>query len=37
METWKNSSGHNRNMINGDYTRVGICNSGRNWGQIFGR
>jgi uncharacterized protein YkwD len=38
MTGWKNSSGHNQNML-GRYTRVGIGyeDSGRYWGQIFGQ
>jgi len=35
MNDWKNSAGHNANMI-GNYKRVGLCRAGNNWGQIFG-
>jgi uncharacterized protein YkwD len=37
MEGWINSSGHNRNMLNSNYTRVGIgyAADGRHWGQLF--
>lgn len=34
---WKNSSGHNMNMLNTSYKRVGIGLSQWRWGQIFGR
>jgi uncharacterized protein YkwD len=37
MQSWTDSAGHNQNMLNPDYTRVGICYSARRWGQIFGR
>lgn len=36
MNSWKNSSGHNANML-GNYTRVGIGFYQGRWGQIFGR
>jgi uncharacterized protein YkwD len=36
MNGWKNSSGHNANMLNSGFKRVGICRVGNNWGQIFG-
>jgi uncharacterized protein YkwD len=38
MTGWKNSSGHNANML-GDYTKVGVgyLASGSYWGQIFGK
>jgi uncharacterized protein YkwD len=39
MNAWKNSPGHNANMLNGNYTRVG-CGfynaGGPYWGQLFG-
>jgi uncharacterized protein YkwD len=44
MTAWKNSSGHNQNMLNARYTRVGIgeyhepaARPRRYWGQVFGR
>jgi uncharacterized protein YkwD len=37
MDMWKGSSGHNANMLSSSSTRVGICNYGDYWGQIFGR
>ena len=37
MSSWISSSGHNTNMLNGAYTRVGIGKYGAYWGQIFGR
>ena len=37
MTSWKNSSGHNKNMLDADFTRVGIGRHGDYWGQIFGR
>lgn len=37
MDDWKNSSGHNENMLNRSFARVGIGLHGRNWGQLFGR
>ncbi len=41
MEAWKNSSGHNANMLNTTFKRVGIGSYaggpyGRYWGQLFG-
>jgi uncharacterized protein YkwD len=36
MTAWKNSPGHNTNMLNGSWKRVGICRSaGGYWGQVF--
>jgi len=35
MTSWKNSAGHNANML-GNFKRVGLCRSGSAWGQIFG-
>ena len=35
MNSWKNSSGHNKNML-GNYKRIGICRKGPYWGQMFG-
>lgn len=37
MTSWKNSAGHNMNMLNTTYKRVGIGHYQRLWGQIFGR
>jgi uncharacterized protein YkwD len=41
MNSWRNSPGHNANMLNSGYTRVGIgCYLGGRspyWGQLFGR
>ncbi|MBI5535884.1 MAG: CAP domain-containing protein [Deltaproteobacteria bacterium] len=41
MDSWKNSPGHNANMLNGGFSRVGIGfyaggSWGTYWGQIFG-
>ncbi len=38
MTAWKNSPGHNANMLSNNYTRVGcgFYNPGRYWGQLFG-
>ncbi len=35
MDGWKNSPGHNANML-GDFSRVGIGKYGSFWGQLFG-
>lgn len=37
MNTWKNSAGHNTNMLSKNYRRVGIGQYQLRWGQIFGR
>ena len=39
MEAWTESQGHNENMLNPRFTRVGIgyVAQGRYWGQIFGQ
>ena len=37
MNLWKNSSGHNSNMLNSSFTRVGIGYHNGYWGQLFGR
>lgn len=39
MEAWTESPGHNENMLNPRFTRVGIgyVAQGRYWGQIFGQ
>ena len=37
MKSWTSSAGHNANMLNAGYKRVGICYYQRRWGQIFGR
>jgi uncharacterized protein YkwD len=36
MNAWKQSPGHNQNMLNGGFNRVGIGLYGTRWGQIFG-
>jgi uncharacterized protein YkwD len=41
MSSWKNSPGHNANMLNGGFSRIGIGFYaggpwGTYWGQIFG-
>ena len=36
MTGWKNSPGHNANMLNGTFKRVGVGSYGSQWGQIFG-
>jgi uncharacterized protein YkwD len=38
MTGWTNSSGHNANMLNSQFSRVGVGyeETGRYWGQIFG-
>lgn len=35
MDGWKNSPGHNANML-GDFSRVGIGKYNTYWGQLFG-
>ena len=37
MTSWKNSAGHNMNMLNSAYKRVGIGQYKLRWGQMFGR
>jgi uncharacterized protein YkwD len=37
MTSWINSAGHNRNMLDPSFKRVGIGRYGSQWGQIFGR
>lgn len=37
MTSWKNSPGHNANMLNGSFHRVGIGYHQGTWGQIFGQ
>lgn len=37
MTGWKNSPGHDQNMLGARWTRVGIGNYEREWGQIFGQ
>jgi uncharacterized protein YkwD len=32
---WKQSSGHNQNMLSGNFNRVGIGNYAALWGQLF--
>jgi uncharacterized protein YkwD len=38
MTAWTNSAGHNANMLNGQFSRVGVGyeETGRYWGQLFG-
>lgn len=36
MNGWKNSPGHNANMLNGSFKRVGIGYYANYWGQLFG-
>jgi hypothetical protein len=36
MNAWIGSPGHNSNMLNDAFTRVGIGNYGTRWGQLFG-
>ncbi len=36
MNAWIGSPGHNANMLNGSFKRVGIGNYNTYWGQIFG-
>jgi uncharacterized protein YkwD len=36
MQMWQESDGHNRNMLDDSYTRVGVGNYEGYWGQIFG-
>jgi uncharacterized protein YkwD len=36
MTAWINSPGHNQNMLNGNFNRVGIGNYNTHWGQLFG-
>jgi len=34
---WMNSSGHRANILNSNYTQIGIARSGNIWVQVFGR
>jgi len=36
MTGWQWSPGHNANMLNGNFARVGIGKYGTYWGQLFG-
>lgn len=36
LKMWKKSSGHNQNMLNRDFTEVGIAKKGKYWTQTFG-
>jgi len=36
MQGWKESPGHNENMLDPNFTRVGIGRLGDYWGQLFG-
>ncbi|MBX3131087.1 MAG: CAP domain-containing protein, partial [Polyangiaceae bacterium] len=36
FNAWKNSSGHNANMLNANLKRIGIGLYGTRWGQLFG-
>jgi uncharacterized protein YkwD len=36
MQAWTNSQGHNQNMLNDNFTRVGIAFHEGCWGQLFG-
>lgn len=35
MEGWMNSDGHRANILNSDYTKVGLSVNGRYWVQVF--
>lgn len=37
MQSWTNSPGHNQNMLNPAFKRVGIGMYQNYWGQLFGR
>lgn len=37
MAGWKASPGHNKNMLNATYKRVGIGHADGYWGQLFGQ
>jgi hypothetical protein len=37
IDGWKLSSGHNQNMLNPGFTRVGLGYYERYWGQLFGQ
>lgn len=37
MTAWMNSSGHRANILNVDYTEVGLANVANHWVQVFGR
>lgn len=37
MTSWKNSAGHNMNMLNPGHKRVGIGVYELRWGMIFGQ
>jgi hypothetical protein len=36
MQSWTSSEGHNQNMLNAKFTRVGIGHMDGSWGQLFG-
>ena len=37
VQCWMNSSGHRENILNKDYTHIGMAHSGGSWVQIFVR
>jgi uncharacterized protein YkwD len=37
IETWIESPGHNENMLNPAFKKVGICHHQRRWAQLFAR
>src|SRR5690606_34874573 len=36
FNAWKNSPGHNANMLNGNFTKIGIGKIGSHWNTDFG-
>jgi uncharacterized protein YkwD len=35
FNAWMNSSGHRANILNPNYTHMGLGRSGNGWGQLF--
>jgi len=35
VNAWMNSSGHRANILNPNYTHMGVGKSGTGWGQLF--
>ena len=36
MDAWMNSPGHRANLVNGNFTEVGVARVGNYWTQVFG-
>ena len=37
VDSWMNSSGHRKNILNPNYTEIGVGYSNNYWTQVFGR